>query len=85
MASHINFSWDPASDTDYYQLFEDGALAVDDILEPTFSLLMSGIPQGTHQYQVRGVNQFGEGPLSDPVEINFILPAKVTNLVYSLV
>ena len=85
MASHINFKWIKATDIDYYQLFEDDVLVADNIMEPTFSLLMAGISQGLHQYQVRGVNQFGEGPLSDPVAINFILPAKITGLEYTLV
>lgn len=86
MAERIDFAWagDPAT-TDYYQLFEDNVMVVDNIVEPRFSLMMVDIQQGTHDYQVRGVNQFGEGPLSDPVTINFILPVKVTGLVYTVV
>ena len=84
MAERIDFSWDAAENIDYYQLFEDGEMVVDAIGEPQFSLLMKYVEQGEHTYQVRGVNQFGEGALSDPVTINFILPAKVMNLQYSL-
>jgi len=85
MAERIDFSWDADPATDYYQLFEDGKLVVDNIAEPQFSLLMADVPQGEYSYQVRGVNQFGEGPLSDPVTINYILPGKPQNLRYSIV
>ena len=85
MAEHINFTWDEDDNIDYYQLFEDGQKIVDNIVVPEFSLLMAEVEPGEHQYAVRGVNQFGEGPLSDPVTINFILPAKIQNLRFSIV
>jgi hypothetical protein len=84
MAERIDFSWNAGPNTDYYQLFEDDVMVVDNILQPQFSLMMTNIVQGTHNYQVRGVNQFGEGQLSDPVTINFILPVRVTGLRYSV-
>lgn len=84
MAEKISFKWDADDATEYYQLFEDGNLAADNIVEPNFDLLMTNVEQGTHSYQVRGVNDFGEGELSDSVEINYILPGKPLNLVYSI-
>jgi hypothetical protein len=85
MAERIDFSWDADPNTEHYQLFEDDIMIVDNIVQPQFSLMMTNIAQGTHNYQVRGVNQFGEGQLSDPVTINFILPGQVTGLAYSIV
>ena len=85
MAEKIEFTWDAAANVDHYQLFEDGTLAVDNIVTPSFSLLMANIEQGEHSYQVRGVNQFGEGGLSTAVIVNFILPAKVQNLRFTVI
>lgn len=85
MAERINFTWNSGPNSEFYQLFENGTLTVDNIVEPTFSLLMTDMVEGSYSYQVRGVNQFGEGPLSDPVVVNFIRPVKVTGLEYTIV
>lgn len=84
MATKIDFSWDADPQTDHYQLFEDGELVADNIVSPDFSLLLTNVEQGLHSYQVRGVGEFGEGDLSDPLEINYVLPGKPQNLRYQL-
>ena len=82
MSDRINFAWDADDNINTYQLFEDGALIIDNIDYPNISLLMTDIEVGEHVYQVRGINQFGEGEFSDPVVINFTPPAKVQSLTY---
>lgn len=82
MATKIDFSWDADDNTEFYQLFEDGELIANNIYTPEFSLLMTNITQGLHSYQVRGVSEFGEGLMSDPLEINYLLPGKPMNLRY---
>lgn len=84
MYERIDFSWNAGPNAAYYQLYENGVMIVDNIIQPQFSLLMADMVQGSYEYQVRGVNEFGPGPLSDPVTVNFILPAKVTGLKYSV-
>jgi len=84
MSKKIEFQWQADGNTKFYQLFQDGELAVTSIVEPYFSLLMEGMSQGEYEFTVRGVNDFGEGPMSDPITINFILPGKILGLQYSI-
>lgn len=84
----ISFVWDsnPAEEgVDYYRLFENDTLVVDNILATNFDLLMTDKPQGNYVYTVAAVNEFGQGPLSDPVNVNFILPSQVTGLQFTVV
>jgi len=86
MAERIEFSWTAAENVETYELWEkkpgdaDFYLVIDTINTPAFSLLMAGFVEGDYQYKVRGVNQYGEGPFSDPVTVNFVLPTKVMDL-----
>lgn len=91
MASRINFSWQAAQNVETYELWElkpgdaDFTEAILGINEPQFSLLMDGFVEGNYHYKVRGVNQFGEGPFSEPVTVNFILPTQVVGLDFTIV
>lgn len=84
----ISFVWDSNPEeegVDYYQLYEDGVLAVDNIAATNFDLIMDGKDQGAYLYSVAAVNEFGVGPQSDPVSVNFILPSQVTGLQFTVV
>jgi len=88
MAEKISFVWDsnPAAEgVDYYQLFENGELVVDNITATNFDLLMAGKAEGRYDYQVGAVNEFGPGPLSEVVTVNFLLPSQVQGLAFTLV
>jgi len=88
MAEKISFVWDsnPAAEgVDFYQLFENGELVVSNITVTNFDLLMEGKAEGVYNYQVRAVNEFGQGPLSEVVTVDFLLPSQVVGLAYSLV
>ena len=83
MADRISFSWGADPNTDFFRLYEDGTVVADNIIVPTFDLMMVDIPQGIHVYQVEAVNQFSN-QLSDPVTINFTIVAKPV-LAYTIV
>ena len=83
MADRISFSWGADPNTDFFRLYEDGVAVVDNILVPTFDLMMTDIVEGSHDYQVEAVNQFST-QISDPVTINFTTVGKPV-LVYSIV
>lgn len=90
MQPSIQFSWQaPADRTDgtaltpeeinalSYRLHENGELAVDQIAEVNFTLLMEGKPHGQYTYTLTAVEALRglESPPTEPVVINFIPPA----------
>ncbi len=98
MQPSILFNWGaPADRTDgtaltpqeidalTYRLYENGKLAVDDIGERQFTLLMEGKPHGQYTYTATTVEALRglESPPTEPVIINFIPPAAPTNFVAS--
>ena len=83
MADRISFSWDADPNTDFFRLYEDGVIVADNIIVPTFDLMMVDIDTGNHDYQVEAVNQFSS-EISDPVTINFTIVAKPV-LAYTIV
>jgi hypothetical protein len=80
MTPSILFQWDYSDPYDGFQLYENGALIVDDIGETHFTLLMDGKDYGDYQYYVTTKR---DGLISEPsntVVVNFTLPAAPTNL-----
>lgn len=89
MAS-LNFTWtkpatredgSPLGDSELtYKLYMDGDLAVDEILEPKFTMV--SIPEGEHDFQVSAFDtkyrlESGKSPT---VTVNFIKPSAPSGL-----
>lgn len=80
MAS-IRFEWqheDPHPGQVHFRLYEDGEMAVDNIGQMNFELLMAGKPQGEYVYTVTAVRFGLESQHSEPVTANFTRPAAPT-------
>lgn len=76
----INFGWtysDASHPRAFFRLYENGSLVVDDIAEPSFSLLMDGKAIGEYRYHVTAVDSDTnlESVPSNTVSINFQKPA----------
>lgn len=68
----------------HYRLYENGQLAVDDIAELHFSLLMEGKAFGKYAYHVTAVDMMGlESPPSNTKDIDFFRPSAPTGLTAS--
>jgi hypothetical protein len=63
-----------------YRLYEDGALAVDEIAALNFELLMDGREQRPYTYTVTAVRFGLESPQSEPAVANFTVPTAPTNV-----
>lgn len=65
----------------FFRLYENDALAVDNIGELHFSLLMDGRPKGTYRYSVTAVDSnLLESPKSNAVSVGFFAPSAPTGL-----
>lgn len=83
MTGSIEFLWthdNPEGLT--YRLYEDGTLAVDDIGEMKFTLLMEGKPYKAYGYHVTAYDSRTklESEASNVVTVNFTIPAAPTDL-----
>lgn len=83
MTAKINFEWsytDAAHPRAFFRLYENDQLAVDDIGELNFSLLMDGKPNGDYRYHVTAVDSDTnlESVPSNSVAVNFRQPAAPT-------
>jgi hypothetical protein len=94
MAEKITFEWDSnveAEGVDYYELFEKAPAAPEPVLVASnigatfFDILMTDMAQGSYEYYLRSVNEFGTSAFTAPLTVNFILPSPPTNFRYSLV
>jgi hypothetical protein len=88
MAANILFQWD--YEQDYanevsFRLYENSDLAVDEIGELNFSLLMDEKEFGDYEYYVTAVRNGLESAPSNAVVVNFTMPAAPTNLRAELV
>ena len=87
--AHFKFQWDasPTPEVDYYRLYEDGELVVDNIGVLNFDLLLDSKPEGSYDYYVTAVDaeSSAESVPSNTVTGNFIMPKAPTNLRVSFV
>jgi hypothetical protein len=88
MTANILFQWDydqPYVNEVSFRLYENSDLAVDEIGELNFSLLMDEKEFGDYEYYVTAVRNGLESEPSNTVVVNFTMPAAPTNLRAELV
>lgn len=73
-----------ANDVDYFEVDVDGAVTRSDAQSDgdraRLHYDLAGIAMGTHTVRVRGVNGWGEGEWSDPLEFGAALPSKPSGI-----
>ena len=71
-SSLIAFSWDPASNANFYRVFLDGALSQDNVAG-TDTTITGLAAETVYSVRVAGVNDVGEGEKSDPVTMSTVV------------